>query len=84
MEVDEERVEELQDNLLDKSKEMDDSDWEDGSIPVNHSTKNDLESHIKGVTIEFDAGDSARQKAVRRATAEEKVNYLFLITFYII
>ncbi|XP_044468590.1 DNA repair protein RAD4 isoform X2 [Mangifera indica] len=72
MEVDEERVEELQDNLLDKSKEMDDSDWEDGSIPVNHSTKNDLESHIKGVTIEFDAGDSARQKAVRRATAEEK------------
>ncbi|KAJ0098902.1 hypothetical protein Patl1_21240 [Pistacia atlantica] len=72
MEVDEERIERLQDNFLDKSEEMDDSDWEDGSIPVNHSTENDPESHIKGVTIEFDAEDSARRKPVRRATAEEK------------
>lgn len=84
MEVDEERVERLQDNLLDKSEEMNDSDWEDGSVPVKNSTENDPESHIKGVTIEFDAEDSARRKPVRRATAEEKVNCIFPIALEII
>lgn len=55
--------------------EIDDPDWEDGSIPASHSTENNQEELINGMTVEFDVSPgSAKQKAVRRATAEEKVN----------
>lgn len=62
-------------NLV-EDDEMNDSDWEDGSIPDLHTTNNNNREHIdKGVTIEFDASpDSAKRKPIRRASAEEKVN----------
>lgn len=62
-----------QDTLLDDSEDMNDSDWEDGSVPkldpVDHSPK----EIMKGLTIEFDepSGSDGR-KPVRRASAEEK------------
>ncbi|KAL2499003.1 DNA repair protein Rad4 family [Abeliophyllum distichum] len=56
-----------------KEDEFDDPDWEDGSIPASHSTENNREELINGVTVEFDVSPgSAKQKAVRRATAQEK------------
>ncbi|KAK0598443.1 hypothetical protein LWI29_034755 [Acer saccharum] len=61
--------------LQDDGQEMDDSDWEDGSIPVANFTDNHPESRIKGVTVEFetaDSDDSVRQKPTRRASAEDK------------
>ena len=55
--------------ITDDRDEMNDSDWEDGSIPVLGSAEN------QEVTIEFnETPDSAKRKPVRRATAEEKVN----------
>lgn len=63
----------LQDNVLDSGEEMYDSDWEDGSFPVPCSEENRPESHIKGVTIEFDTTESVTRKPVRRASAEDKV-----------
>ncbi|CAI9753228.1 unnamed protein product [Fraxinus pennsylvanica] len=56
-----------------KEDEFDDPDWEDGSIPASHSTENDQEELINGMTVEFDVSPgSAKQKAVRRVTAQEK------------
>lgn len=58
----------LQDPLSDSKEEMNDSDWEDGSIPNSDFTGN------QEVTIEFDeTPDSVKRKPVRRATAEDKV-----------
>ena len=55
--------------LSESKEEMDDSDWEDGSIPVLDSASN------HEVTIEFnETPDSVRRRPVRRATAEDKVN----------
>lgn len=55
-------------SLSDSREEMNDSDWEDGSIPISCSTDNEQ------VTIEFDeTPDSVKRKPVRRPTAEDKV-----------
>ncbi|KAJ6707400.1 DNA REPAIR PROTEIN COMPLEMENTING XP-C CELLS [Salix viminalis] len=53
---------------------MDDIDWEDGSSPILDCIKNHPGDDIREVTIEFsESPDSAKQKPIRRATAEEKV-----------
>ena len=57
-------------------QEMDDIDWEDGSSPILDSIKNHPGDGIREVTIEFsESPDSAKQKPIRRATAEEKVTF---------
>lgn len=59
-------------------EELDDSDWEEGSIPVSNSA-GDHE-----VTIELnETPDSARKKRIRRASAEDKVNQRFSFGIYI-
>ena len=61
--------------------EMADSDWEDGSNP-NVNSENDRSGIInKDITIEFDSspGTAAKRKTVRRASAEEKVQYIVLV-----
>ncbi|KAI3451288.1 hypothetical protein Pfo_007953 [Paulownia fortunei] len=51
----------------------DDSEWEDGSIPILSSIKNFQEDLVDGVSVEFDVSHGlATRKPVRRATAEEK------------
>ncbi|GAB4831577.1 hypothetical protein Ancab_005589 [Ancistrocladus abbreviatus] len=58
-------------NLLKEGS--DDSGWEDGSIPVSDDVENTARHQINGFTIEFnESPDSAKQKPVRRATAEDK------------
>lgn len=62
-------MESFQCTLSEIREEMDDSDWEDGSIPILDSASN------HEVTIEFnETPDSVRRKPVRRATAEDKVD----------
>lgn len=57
-------------------EEMDDADWEDGSIPIMESSYNDQ------VTIEFSGiSDNVGRKPIRRATAEDKVNFKYSFTF---
>ncbi|KAL5810062.1 hypothetical protein ACOSQ3_026758 [Xanthoceras sorbifolium] len=61
--------------LQDNGQELDDSDWEDGLIPVENFTDNPPESRIKGLTVEFETAtsdDSLRRKPTRRASAEDK------------
>lgn len=53
--------------------DIDGSEWEDGSLPALHSLNNSQEHIINGVTVELDVlPDAAKQKRIRRATAEEK------------
>lgn len=60
-------------NTPGRREEMDESDWEDGSIPNVESTKNSLNYLTKGLTIELSGStDSAKRKPVRRASAEDK------------
>ncbi|GAV76703.1 Rad4 domain-containing protein/BHD_1 domain-containing protein/BHD_2 domain-containing protein/BHD_3 domain-containing protein [Cephalotus follicularis] len=57
----------------DSRDEMDDSDWEDGSLPRLDLADNHPDDHCKGVTVEFsESPDSAKRKPVRRASAEDK------------
>jgi hypothetical protein len=64
----------LQNTLSENREELNDSDWEDGSIPNLDSTDN------LPVTIEFsETANSDRRKPVRRSSAEDKVNYTFKI-----
>ena len=59
-------------------EELDDSDWEEGSIPISNSA-GDHE-----VTIELnETPDSTRKKRIRRASAEDKVNQKFSFGIYI-
>lgn len=59
--------------LSENQEELNDSDWEDGSIPISDSTCN------LPVTIEFsETPNSGIRKPVRRASAEDKVNHAFL------
>ncbi|KAK4366920.1 hypothetical protein RND71_014800 [Anisodus tanguticus] len=54
--------------------ELDGVDWEDGSVHTLESETDVKEDTINGVTVEFDAlPNPSKQKTVRRATAEEKV-----------
>lgn len=54
--------------------EINETEWEDGSLPVLNSFNNSQEHIISGVTVELDVlPDAAKQKHIRRATAEEKV-----------
>ncbi|KAF5750000.1 DNA repair protein complementing XP-C cells isoform X1 [Tripterygium wilfordii] len=53
--------------------DMQDSDWENGSISSLNQRGDCFDDHIKEVTIEFnEAPDSSGQKPVRRASAEDK------------
>lgn len=53
--------------------EIAETEWEDGSLPVLNSLNNSQEHIISGVTVELDVlPDAAKQKRIRRATAEEK------------
>lgn len=53
--------------------EMDEPDWEDGSVPTQSSTKDHQEDKVNSVTIEFEASpDSAKRKPICRASAEDK------------
>ncbi|XVF71396.1 hypothetical protein PTKIN_Ptkin12aG0034100 [Pterospermum kingtungense] len=62
-----------QDTLLDDSDGMNDSDWEDGSVPKPDPVYHSPNETMKGLTIEFDepSGSDGR-KSVRRASAEDK------------
>ncbi|CDP01628.1 unnamed protein product [Coffea canephora] len=52
---------------------LDESEWEEGSLPTDALTKSNEEQTIGGVTVEFDVTpDSVKKKSIRRATAEEK------------
>ena len=56
---------------------LDESEWEEGSLPTEALTKSNEEQTIGGVTVEFDVTpDSVKKKSIRRATAEEKVDCL--------
>ncbi|XWS75588.1 hypothetical protein CRYUN_Cryun01aG0103500 [Craigia yunnanensis] len=62
-----------QDTLFDDSEDMNDSDWEDGSIPKLDPVDHSPNETMKGLTIEFDEpSGSAGRKPVRRASAEDK------------
>ncbi|KAK8621401.1 hypothetical protein V6N13_067834 [Hibiscus sabdariffa] len=62
------------DTLFDDSEDMNDSDWEDGSIPKLDPVVHSPNERMKGLTIEFDEpSGSAGRKPVRRASAEDKV-----------
>ncbi|KAJ6766652.1 DNA REPAIR PROTEIN XP-C / RAD4 [Salix purpurea] len=64
----------FQTTFQESDQEMDDIDWEDGSSPILDRIKNHPGDGIREVTIEFsESPDSAKQKPIRRATAEEKV-----------
>ncbi|XP_022759202.1 DNA repair protein RAD4 isoform X2 [Durio zibethinus] len=66
-------VENHQDTLFDDSEDMNDSDWEDGSIPKLDPVDHSPTEHVKGLTIEFDEpSGSAGRKPVHRASAEDK------------
>ncbi|CAI9111372.1 OLC1v1011585C1 [Oldenlandia corymbosa var. corymbosa] len=53
--------------------ELDDLEWEYGSVPKGSPNKHALDQTINGVTVEFDVSPSAaKQKSIRRATSEEK------------
>ncbi|KAL0350223.1 UNVERIFIED_CONTAM: hypothetical protein Sradi_4171500 [Sesamum radiatum] len=57
-------------------KDYDDSEWEDGSIPTLSSMKDFQEDLASGISVEFDVSHCLpKRKPVRRATAEEKVNF---------
>ena len=57
-----------QDTLFDDSEDMNDSDWEDGSIPKLDPIDHSPNETKKGLTIEFDEpSGSAGRKPVRRA-----------------
>lgn len=52
---------------------LDESEWEEGSLPTETLAKINQEQTIGGVTVEFDVTpDSVKKKSIRRATAEEK------------
>lgn len=54
---------------LDNKEEMDDSDWEDGRVATDDCP----------MTIELNVtSDSAVQKRIRRASAQDKVRYYLL------
>lgn len=60
--------------FMDSKEELDDSDWEDGPVPVSNS----IGSHE--VTIELnETPDSRRRKRSRRASVEDKVIQRFLV-----
>lgn len=60
----------LQNSISENGEELNDSDWEDGSIRILDSNDN------LSVTIELsETPDSDRRKPVRRASAEDKVNH---------
>ncbi|GER34855.1 DNA repair protein Rad4 family [Striga asiatica] len=54
----------------------DDSEWEDGSIPTISPMEKFQKSLASGVSVEFDVSHaSAKRKPIKRATAEEKVDF---------
>lgn len=60
-------------------EEINDSDWEDGSIPTTDSVSINQNAGIKEVTVELGGPlDSSQQKPIRRASAEDKVDYVYL------
>lgn len=65
----------LQNSVSQVLEDLDDSDWEDGSIP----TLDGMESHP--LTIEFSemqqTPDSNRRKPIHRASAADKVIFSF-------
>ncbi|XWS30833.1 hypothetical protein CRYUN_Cryun23aG0024700 [Craigia yunnanensis] len=62
-----------QDTLFDDSEGMNDSDWEDGSIPKLDTVDHSPNETMKGLTIEFDEpSGSAGRKPVHLASAEDK------------
>lgn len=69
-----------QDVLLEsRDDDMQDSDWEDGSISTLDQGGDPFRHQIKEVTIEFnESPDSAGRKHARRASAEEKVQWSLL------
>lgn len=61
----------MQNASPENENELNDLDWEDGSIPILDSTTN------LPVTIEIsETPNSNRRKPSRRASAEDKVNYI--------
>ncbi|XP_059623197.1 DNA repair protein RAD4 [Cornus florida] len=65
--------ESFQETATGGKEEIDELDWEDGSIPILHSTNNHQNDTFRGMTIEFDRSpDSAKRKPIRRASAEDK------------
>ncbi|XP_039027262.1 DNA repair protein RAD4 isoform X2 [Hibiscus syriacus] len=61
------------DTLSDDIEDMNDSDWEDGSIPKLDTVVHSPNERMNGLTIEFDEpSGSAGRKPVRRASAEDK------------
>lgn len=67
--------ESLRNNSPENGNELNDLDWEDGSIPILDSTNN------LPVTIEIsETPSSNRKKPARRASAEDKVNHSSEIT----
>lgn len=68
-----------QDTYLNSGEDINESDWEEGSIPTLDSVDNHQNAGIKEVTIELSGLlDSSQQKPIRRASAEDKVNYVSL------
>ncbi|XVF31671.1 hypothetical protein REPUB_Repub17cG0011500 [Reevesia pubescens] len=62
-----------QDTLSDDNEDMNDSDWEDGSIPKLDPVDHSPNEIMKGLTIEFDEpSGSAGRKPVHRPSAEDK------------
>lgn len=62
-----------QDTYLNSGEDINESDWEEGSIPTLDSVDNHQNAGIKEVTIELSGLlDSSQQKPIRRASAEDK------------
>ncbi|XP_010266445.1 PREDICTED: DNA repair protein RAD4 isoform X2 [Nelumbo nucifera] len=56
-----------------QEEDMDESDWEDGSIPVSNSRSYHLNNLTGEVTVEFSESLSpAKRKSIRRASVEDK------------
>lgn len=59
---------------------MDESDWEDGSTHSSKYRENGSGPFINGITVELNPSqDFVERKTKRRASAEDKVIYSFLL-----
>lgn len=57
--------------------QMEEPDWEEGSVNTFSSRNDHEEGKISSVTIEFEASpDTAKRKAICRASAEDKVKHI--------
>lgn len=65
--------------VSDDKEDFDDTEWEDGSIPLMDSACHHTEDTTDAMTIEFSSPDSSKRKPVRRYSAEEKVKSTSLI-----